>query len=136
MNEAKIVDVEKVINGLKWCSETAKEKGCVGCPYCYQVEGDVRCHTRCKLKKLIAESLEVITQLQTQIRVMQESYDDAVAEQAKLSETNTAMKIYEKAVEYYDEPTSLVVSYHKMMDWVKENYCLEKVKVNDECKVL
>ena len=132
MNEAKSVDVEKVINGLKWCSETAKEKGCVGCPYCYQVKDDIRCN----LKKLIAESLEVITQLQTQIRVMQESYDDAVAEQAKLSETNTAMKIYEKAKEYYDEPTSLVVSYHKMMDWMKEYYCLEKVKVSDECKIL
>lgn len=118
MNEAKVVDVEKVINGLKWCSETAKEKGCVGCPYGYQVKDDIRCH----LKKLIAESLAVILDLRLQVKVMQESYDEVIAEQVKLSETATAQKIYDKAVEYYDEPTSLVVSYHQMMDWLKQNY--------------
>jgi hypothetical protein len=124
MNEVKVVDVEKVINGLKWCSETAKEKGCIGCPYGYKVKDDIRCH----LKKLIAESLAVILDLQTQIKVMQESYDEVIAEQVKLTETATAQKIYDKAKEYYNSPMSMVIAYLSMMAWIKECYDVEQVK--------
>ena len=122
MNEAKSVDVDEVMKALLF-------KAMTGQKLCY-LDGTA-------VKYIAIEDIRsVILNLNAQVRAMQESYDDAVAEQAKLSETNTAMKIYEKAVEFYDEPTSLVVSYHKMMDWMKEYYCLEKVKVSDECKIL
>lgn len=122
MNEAKSVDVEEVIKALQF-------KSSAGQKLCY-IDGTAVKYIA------IADILSVMLNLNAQVKAMQESYDDAVAEQAKLSETSTAMKIYEKAVEYYDEPTSLVVSYHKMMDWMKEYYCLGKVKVSDECKIL
>ena len=108
MNEVKVVDLEEVIKALKF-------KSMAGQKVCY-IDGTA-------VKYIdVADIRDAILDLQAKIKVMQESYDEVIAEQVKLSETATAQKIYDKAVEYYDEPTSLVVSYHQMMDWLKQNY--------------
>ena len=70
MKEKKLTD-EEIVKGLEWCCYKASKQGCVGCAYCETVNDDIRC----RMKKMLFDTLDLIHRLQDENERLTSLYD-------------------------------------------------------------